>query len=101
MRAAIMGQRQREFIGPVCAVSAGLFAVVAAIALDVFAIRPDLPAAILFPSEVRRDDAFRIVVAAGGRPIRDARFRLWSGVVWIAAAEMRNAENGHLSGATD
>jgi hypothetical protein len=80
-----MGQRQ--FIGPLSAVSAGLFAVMAALALDVFATRVDLPAAILFPSEVSHDDAFRFVVAAGGRPIRDARLRLWSGTVWIAAGE--------------
>ena len=80
-----MGQRQ--FIGSLSAVSAGLFAVVAAIALDVFATRADLPAAILFPPDASREEAFRTVVAAGGRPIRDARFRLWSGVGWIAAGE--------------
>jgi hypothetical protein len=82
-----MGRHQRNFIGPACAASAGLLAVVAAIALDVFATRPDLPAAILFPADASREQAFRIVIAAGGRPIRDARFRLWDGVVWIAAGD--------------
>ena len=70
-----------------CALFAALFSVVGALALDVFAIRPGLPAAILFPQEASREDAFRMVVAAGGRPIRDARFRLWTGIVWIAAGE--------------
>ena len=55
-----MGQQQhrRELVGSVCAVAASLFAVVAAVALDVFTTRPDLPAAILFPAETSRDDAF-------------------------------------------
>ena len=76
----------REALASICAIAAGLSAVVGALSLDIFAVRSDRPVAILFPARMAPDDAFRSIIAAGGLPVREAKLRLWGGVVWIAAA---------------
>ncbi len=55
--------------------------------LDLFAVNPQRPAAIVFPSEVSADDGLRIVVAAGGLPIRPERSAILDQLVWIAASD--------------
>jgi hypothetical protein len=54
--------------------------------LETFSINPDRPAAILFPESVSQEQAFAVVIAAGGLPVRPARSALSEGVGWIAAA---------------
>lgn len=55
--------------------------------LDLFALKPARPAAIVFPGSVSADDGLRIVVAAGGLPIRPERSAILHRLVWVAAAE--------------
>lgn len=58
----------------------------AALALEVFAIHPARPAAILFPAGISEEQAYLAIVNAGGLPVRPGRSVLHDGVVWIAAA---------------
>src|SRR5688572_1687101 len=60
-------------------------ALVAVMALEVFAINPERPAAILFPAGISEEQAYLAIVGAGGLPVRPARSVLHDGVVWIAA----------------
>ena len=55
--------------------------------LDLFQISPDRPAAVVFPSSVSPDDGLRIVVAAGGLPIRSERSAIFDQLIWVAAAD--------------
>lgn len=55
--------------------------------LDVFALDPGRPAAIVFPRSVSADDGLRIVVAAGGLPIRPERSAILDQLVWVAASD--------------
>jgi hypothetical protein len=68
-----------------CVVAAGLLGVFGALALDVFAVAADRPAAILFPARLSSADASAEILAAGGLPVTETRLFFWSGVVWIAA----------------
>lgn len=63
-----------------------LLAIFAAMALEVFAINPARPAAILFPAGISEEQAYLAIVDAGGLPVRPARSVIHDGVVWIAAA---------------
>ena len=67
-------------------VLAGL-AFLAIAALDLFAINPERPAAIVFPPSVSADDGLRIVVAAGGLPIRPERSAVFDQMIWVAVAD--------------
>lgn len=62
-------------------------ALLAVAALDLFAVSPERPAAIVFPRSVSADDGLRMVVAAGGLPIRRERSAIFDQLVWIAAAD--------------
>jgi hypothetical protein len=75
----------REVLARVCAIAAGVFAVLGALSLDVLAVAQDKPAAVLFPTEMSADDAFKVIVAAGGLPVEETKLVLWSGTAWIAA----------------
>jgi hypothetical protein len=61
-------------------------AFLAVMGLEVFAINPERPAAILFPAGISEEQAYLDIVAAGGLPVRPAHSVLHDGVVWIAAA---------------
>jgi hypothetical protein len=64
------------------------FLALAAVAwLDLFAVSPQRPAAVVFPATVSADDGLRIVVAAGGLPIRPERSAILDQLVWIAASD--------------
>lgn len=62
-------------------------ALLAIAGLDLFAINPGRPAAVVFPRSVSADDGLRIVVAAGGLPIRLERSAILDQLVWVAAAD--------------
>lgn len=62
-------------------------ALLAIAGLDLFAINPGRPAAVVFPRSVSADDGLRIVVAAGGLPIRLERSAISDQLVWVAAAD--------------
>ncbi len=64
-----------------------IFALIAIAWLDLFQISPDRPAAVVFPPSVSPDDGLRIVVAAGGLPIRPERSAILDQLVWVAAAD--------------
>lgn len=64
-----------------------LLALIAVGCLDLFAINPDRPAAIIFPPSVSADDGLLIVAAAGGLAIRPERSAIFGQTVWIAAAD--------------
>ena len=55
--------------------------------LDLFALNAGRPAAIVFPGSVSAEDGLRIVVAAGGLPIRPERSAILDQLVWVAAAD--------------
>lgn len=60
---------------------------IAVVWLDLFAVSPERPAAVVFPAAVSADDGLRIVVAAGGLPIRPERSAILDQLVWIAASD--------------
>lgn len=62
-------------------------ALVAIAALELFAVNPDRPVAVVFPASVEADEGLRIVVAAGGLPIRTERPAVLGQLIWIAAAD--------------
>lgn len=62
-------------------------ALLAIAGLDLFAFNPGRPAAIVFPGSVSADEGLRIVVAAGGLPIRPERSAIFDQLVWVAAAD--------------
>lgn len=55
--------------------------------LDLFQTSADRPVAVVFPSSVSADDGLRIVVAAGGLPIRPERSSILDQLIWVAAAD--------------
>lgn len=55
--------------------------------LDLFQVSSDRPAAVVFPASVSADDALRIVVAAGGLPIRPERSAIFDQTIWVAASD--------------
>jgi len=64
-----------------------VLAIVAVVGLDLFAFNEDRPVAIVFPSSVSPEDGLRIVVAAGGLPIRPERTAFFDQLIWVAAAD--------------
>jgi hypothetical protein len=72
------------------AVVLAIFALMAVMALEVFAVNPRLPAAIVFPKGVALNEAFLAIVAAGGLPVRPTHSVFSDDVVWIAVADNPN-----------
>jgi hypothetical protein len=62
-------------------------AFLAILSLEVFAIDPSRPMAVVFAPGISADDALHIVVAAGGLPVRRERSVLTGQLIWVAAAE--------------
>ena len=62
-------------------------ALLAVAALDLFAFNPNRPVAVVFPGSVSADLGLRVVVAAGGLPIRPERSAILGPLVWIVAID--------------
>jgi len=62
-------------------------AFLAILSLEVFAIDPTRPVAVVFSSGVSADEALEVVVAAGGLPIRRERSALTDQLIWVAAID--------------
>lgn len=62
-------------------------AFLAILSLEVFAIDPARPVAVVFPSAISADQALLVVVAAGGLPMRRERSALTDQLIWVAAID--------------
>jgi len=62
-------------------------AFLAILSLEVFAVDPSRPVAVVFSSAMSADEALHVVVAAGGLPIRRERSALTDQLIWVAAVD--------------